>query len=198
VNHTVAKVALVAAALGMSGCSLFRSAPTAEPAQPVQDMRSDDLPAPLTVPGVRTDNASAGMLPPSCTEAEIAELTRRLGSQATLAGTRTFYFSTNSSDLAQAANANLAAHATLLKIVPTLKLQVVGHTDERGTHDYNLSLGERRANAVAKYLLSQGVTADQVIATSMGKEKPAVDGHDEAAWSKNRRVEMDFRNCRGQ
>jgi peptidoglycan-associated lipoprotein len=71
-----------------------------------------------------------------------------------------------------------------------VQLLVEGHCDERGTDEYNLALGERRALAVRRYLVALGVSADRVHTISYGEEKPAVSGSDEAAWSKNRRVEF--------
>jgi peptidoglycan-associated lipoprotein len=66
---------------------------------------------------------------------------------------------------------------------------VEGHTDERGTEEYNLALGERRANSIKQYLLNSGVPASRVDTVSFGESKPAVQGHDEAAWKWNRRAE---------
>jgi len=86
----------------------------------------------------------------------------------------------------------LNAHAQYLKGNTAAKLQLSGHTDERGTREYNLALGERRANAVARYLVGLGVSADQLSVVSYGKEKPAADGSDEESWAKNRRVELDY------
>ncbi|ADM97569.1 MULTISPECIES: peptidoglycan-associated lipoprotein Pal [Dickeya] len=82
----------------------------------------------------------------------------------------------------------LDAHAAFLRSNPSYKVTVEGHADERGTPEYNIALGERRANAVQMYLQGKGVSADQISVVSYGKEKPAVLGHDEAAWSKNRRA----------
>ena len=82
----------------------------------------------------------------------------------------------------------LQAHANFLRSNPSYKVTVEGHADERGTPEYNISLGERRANAVKMYLQGKGVSADQISIVSYGKEKPAVLGHDEAAYSKNRRA----------
>lgn len=65
---------------------------------------------------------------------------------------------------------------------------VQGYCDERGTREYNMALGERRANAVKQYLVSQGVAADRISVISYGKERPAVTGNDEAAWAQNRRA----------
>lgn len=179
-------------AVSLAGCSLFRSAPV----DPSADMRADSLPAPLVVAPVRSDSDDAtAAATRSCSETEMAFALQALPDArlAVQIAERTYYFATNADSLSDADS--LAAHAALLKARPMLRLLVAGHTDERGTHDYNLALGERRANAVAKFLISQGVGEGQITATSLGKEKPAVDGHDEAAWAKNRRVELDYRNC---
>ncbi|MDC9591097.1 MULTISPECIES: peptidoglycan-associated lipoprotein Pal [Xenorhabdus] len=82
----------------------------------------------------------------------------------------------------------LDAHAAFLRTNPSVKVTIEGHADERGTPEYNIALGERRANAVKMYLQGKGVSADQLAIVSYGKEKPAVLGHDEAAYSKNRRA----------
>jgi peptidoglycan-associated lipoprotein len=81
----------------------------------------------------------------------------------------------------------LKANATLLMKSSTAKIQVEGHCDERGTEEYNLALGERRANSARLYLLSLGIAADRVSTISYGEERPLDPGHDEEAWSKNRR-----------
>jgi peptidoglycan-associated lipoprotein len=73
---------------------------------------------------------------------------------------------------------------------PTLKLKLEGNTDNRGTHEYNIGLGERRAQSVRRALMLQGVAESQLSTTSFGAERPAVEGDDEAAWAQNRRVEL--------
>lgn len=73
---------------------------------------------------------------------------------------------------------------------PKAQLRLEGHTDERGTRDYNVSLGERRANAVRKILLASGAAAKQIAVVSFGEERPVNPDHDEAAWAQNRRVEI--------
>jgi peptidoglycan-associated lipoprotein len=72
----------------------------------------------------------------------------------------------------------------------SLKLKLEGNTDNRGTHEYNIGLGERRAQAVRRALMLQGVAESQLSTTSFGAERPAVEGDDESAWSQNRRVEL--------
>ncbi|QIG06792.1 peptidoglycan-associated lipoprotein Pal [Proteus sp. ZN5] len=86
----------------------------------------------------------------------------------------------------------LDAHAAFLRANPSVRITVEGHADERGTPEYNIALGERRANAVKMYLQGKGVSADQLSIVSYGKEKPAVLGHDEAAYAKNRRAVLDY------
>jgi peptidoglycan-associated lipoprotein len=81
----------------------------------------------------------------------------------------------------------LKENAALLMKYPKVKIQVEGHCDERGTNEYNLALGERRANAAKRYLISVGITADRISTISYGEEKPLDAGHNEEAWSKNRR-----------
>jgi peptidoglycan-associated lipoprotein len=81
----------------------------------------------------------------------------------------------------------LKENAALLMNYSKVKIQVEGHCDERGTSEYNLALGERRANAAKKYLLSLGISADRISSISYGEEKPLDAGHNEEAWSKNRR-----------
>lgn len=82
----------------------------------------------------------------------------------------------------------LDGHAVFLRSNPSFKVTVEGHADERGTPEYNIALGERRASAVKMYLQGKGVSSDQIAIVSYGKEKPAVLGHDESAFSKNRRA----------
>jgi peptidoglycan-associated lipoprotein len=82
----------------------------------------------------------------------------------------------------------LKGNATLLTKYPKVKIQVEGHCDERGTVEYNLALGERRANSAKKYLISLGIAADRISAISYGKERPLDPGHNEEAWAKNRRA----------
>ena len=81
----------------------------------------------------------------------------------------------------------LKGNAALLMKHPTVKIQIEGHCDERGTNEYNLALGERRANSAKKYLISLGMRADQISTISYGEEKPLDPGHNEEAWRKNRR-----------
>ena len=99
----------------------------------------------------------------------------------------TIYFDFDSFVLTAPSRATLSKNAEALLKNNSLKVQIEGNCDERGSDEYNLALGEKRANAAMKYLVTLGVPADRLSVISYGKEKPADQGHDEAAWAKNRR-----------
>jgi peptidoglycan-associated lipoprotein len=84
----------------------------------------------------------------------------------------------------------LRENAAFLKKNPKMKIQIEGHCDERGTVEYNLALGERRANNTKRYLVSLGITSDRISTISFGKERPLDPGHNEEAWAKNRRAHI--------
>jgi len=84
----------------------------------------------------------------------------------------------------------LRENAAFLKKNPKMKIQIEGHCDERGTVEYNLALGERRANSTKRYLVSLGITSDRISTISFGKERPLDPGHNEEAWAKNRRAHI--------
>ncbi|MCJ9427610.1 peptidoglycan-associated lipoprotein Pal [Kordiimonas sp. A6E486] len=103
------------------------------------------------------------------------------------AGTDRVFFQYDSSELTAHAQDTLRKQADWLKHYPQIKVQVQGHCDERGTREYNLALGERRATAVKNYLVALGVPASRLSTISYGKERPAVVGNGEQFWSQNRR-----------
>ena len=98
------------------------------------------------------------------------------------------FYELDSADLSPGAQATLQENAGVLKKYGTWQITIEGHCDERGTAEYNLALGERRANAARDYLVSLGVGANRVRTVSYGKEFPFDPGHQEGAWSKNRRA----------
>jgi len=105
---------------------------------------------------------------------------------------RVIYFAFDSNTVPAAAFETLRAHATYLKNNANAKIRLEGHADERGTKEYNLALGERRANAVQRFLIVNGASRGQIETVSYGEEKPAVRGSTESAWAQNRRVELVF------
>lgn len=104
--------------------------------------------------------------------------------------TTVFYFEFDRSELSAEAREALIHHANRLNENSSLRYRLEGHTDERGTREYNMALGERRAQAVERYLLVQGVSPNQLEVISFGEERPAVMGTTEAAYARNRRVEI--------
>ena len=98
------------------------------------------------------------------------------------------FFAYDSSELSPDAQRVLQRQATFLRGAPATSLTIEGHADERGTREYNLALGDRRANAVRDFLVARGVPADHLRTFSYGKERPQVAGHDEATWAQNRRA----------
>lgn len=110
-----------------------------------------------------------------------------LQEQIAQAGDRVF-FDFDKSDLRADARRTIEQWAAILKQNPNANVLIEGHCDERGTREYNLGLGERRANATRNYLVSQGIEARRVASVSYGKERPAVSESNERAWSQNRRA----------
>lgn len=102
---------------------------------------------------------------------------------------RVFYFDFDSTVLKPEARAALTAHAERMKNT-TNRIRLEGHADERGSREYNMALGERRANAVADFLVLQGIPRSRIETVSYGEERPARMGSNETAWSMNRRVEL--------
>lgn len=134
-------------------------------------------PAPQTA-AVPTPSSTATALPPH------RDPTHPLSRE------RIVYFAYDSDVIDAAGRAVIERHARYLTSSPTLSIKVEGHADERGSSEYNLALGQRRAEAVRRALALMGVADGRVEATSWGKERPADTGHDEAAWQRNRRVEI--------
>jgi peptidoglycan-associated lipoprotein len=130
--------------------------------------------------GANNPNAAGG----GGAEDEIA------GPQAGLLATRVIYFDFDSAEIKGQGTDVVAVHAKYLASHGSARVRLEGHTDERGSREYNIGLGERRAQSVRRALLLQGAADAQISTVSYGEERPAVPGHDEAAWAKNRRVEI--------
>lgn len=128
----------------------------------------------LGTPGAGVENVSP----------EVLKLRRQLAEEA---GDRVF-FDYDSSAISAEGQKTLTEIAKFIKDSSKVEsVNVEGHCDERGTREYNLALGERRAVAVKKFLIGAGVDASLITTISYGKERPAVEGHDEESWTKNRR-----------
>ena len=137
----------------------------------------------------QTDSAGAQGAGASTNGASLAD-EEVAGPQDGLLNRRTIYFDFDSAEIRGDATDIVAAHAKYLSSHGPARVRLEGNTDERGSREYNIGLGERRAQAVARALRLQGVANVQISTVSYGEERPAVPGHDEAAWAKDRRVEI--------
>jgi peptidoglycan-associated lipoprotein len=155
-------------------------------------------PAPSTAPtesnaGAQSEGANAGNAAGGAGNQD-----ETAGPQAGLLATRVVYFDFDSAVIQGAGVDVVAAHAKYLAANPQARVRLEGNTDERGSREYNIGLGDRRAQSVRRALLLQGVTEGQLTIVSYGEERPADPGHDEAAWAKNRRVEIVYLTPSGQ
>jgi len=119
-----------------------------------------------------------------------ATLTPQQQALADLKEKSVIFFDYDSSEIRAEYVPVVAAHASYLVKYPTARVRLEGHTDERGSREYNIGLGERRAQTVRRALLVQGVAEAQIATVSYGEERPSVEGSDERAYAQNRRVEL--------
>jgi len=162
-----------------------QAAPPAASELPRSTQRDEAKPAPLeTVPMAETPTAD--------TSAVKQESPQQAGMQAAdlQSGLQKIYFNFDSADLSAESRSALSKNAEMLAKEPSLKVSIEGNCDERGSDDYNMALGERRAQAARNYLVNLGVQPERLSVISYGEEKPVDQGHDEAAWAKNRRDEF--------
>lgn len=167
-------VLIVALPLAFGACK--KKKPVVAPEAPVQT-------APTTTPAPALTPAPERPAPTGKTAAEITAEVRALILE-------TVYFEYDSDAIRADAQASLEKKVPLLAANPAVKLQIAGHCDNRGTDEYNLALGRRRAEMVKRFLTDRGIDASRIETISFGAERPAVQGEGEDAWSKNRRDEF--------
>lgn len=149
---------------------------------------------PVTDGAMTSQGAGAGAGSTSQSGVSGVDLTGAAADKAGPQGvSRIVYFDFDSYTVRADAQPQIEAHARFIKARPGAKVQLEGHTDERGGREYNLALGQKRAEAVRRALGLMGVNDAQMEAVSYGKEKPAAEGHGEAAYAQNRRVEISYR-----
>lgn len=171
---------VLATALVMTGCA------SRKPAAPVSAANTPSTATTVSTEGLSED---AALNAKNLTGASAKGVTA--ANRAFLAK-RVVHFDYDSSDLSTEDYQTLQAHAQFLIANANSRVALTGHTDERGTREYNMALGERRAKAVQSYLITNGVNPQQLEAVSYGKEMPINPGHNEAAWKENRRVEINY------
>jgi peptidoglycan-associated lipoprotein len=141
-------------------------------------------PPPVNAPAAATMAAPAA----ATTEAPAPAQISPLDDPNSVLAQRVIYFDFDKSNIRSEFLDTLTAHAKYLIANPEQKVRIEGYTDERGTVEYNIALGDRRAQAVRRFLLFQGVAPDQLTTVSYGEAHPADSGHNEDAWAKNRRA----------
>jgi peptidoglycan-associated lipoprotein len=178
-------VVIVSVLLTLAGSACSRRRPPATPAPtPTFETPAAVTPSPPPAPPQRVDDAQP--IAPSLGEDSIGN--KSLDDLNRDSPLRPAFFGLDSFDLDDEGRAIVTANAAVLKKYSTWVISVEGHCDERGTPEYNLALGERRAMSVKTYLVSLGISPDRVRTVSYGKEFPFDAGHSEDAWSKNRRA----------
>jgi len=181
-NRTQMFTAL-AAALVIGGCATSgndsASSTTAGTAgSPSSSATSKAAPAPAPAPSSQLSSGRTG-----------STSSARMGQP----GARSVYYEFDKSDLDAEDRRLVEQHARYLRANPNTKVRIEGNADERGSSEYNLALGQRRAEGVMKALRAGGVQDDRLEAVSYGKEKPKADGHDEKSWAENRRSDINYR-----
>ncbi|MCC7272413.1 MAG: peptidoglycan-associated lipoprotein Pal [Alphaproteobacteria bacterium] len=166
-------LSLLAAVLLVAACES-----TPETASPDTSASSSTTTSDTTGVGGRTGVQSQGM--GDVTPGSQRDLEVNVGDR--------IFFDTDRSDLNPEARETVGRQAEWLRRYPNVRVTIEGHADERGTREYNLALGERRAVAVRNYLVALGIPANRVGTISYGKERPAVVGSNESAWAQNRRA----------
>lgn len=134
----------------------------------------------------------SGVSEEAMTEAERAQKSMEQAKEKAMQAASTIYFDFDSAEIQRASRSILEAHAAYLAEDTDASVVLEGHTDERGSREYNMALGERRAESVARFLRVNDVSADQIETVSYGEEQPAVDESNEQAWAENRRVEINY------
>jgi peptidoglycan-associated lipoprotein len=170
---------LFSAAALLSACS---STPVAAP------------PASLNGTSATSTGDAAGKAPNSTAASSVAAVTlpAHLDSKSDLSTQRSVYFDFDDFSIKQDYAALIERHGKYLVSNPALAIKLEGHADERGGSEYNLALGQKRADAAQRALKMYGVKDAQVESVSWGKEKPKAMGHDEAAWTQNRRADLQY------
>jgi len=178
-------VVLVAVAVLAGACARRQPAPVVQPAPPPQ---ASAVPPAVTTPPPPPTRVDDALPVPAAPLAEDSIANRTLDELNRDSPFQPAFFQLDSSDLDDAARRVVTANAEMLKRYPTWEVTIEGHCDERGSAEYNLALGERRAVAVRTFLVSLGIAADRMRVVSYGKEFPFDPGNDDAAHAKNRRA----------
>ena len=173
----VVRLGLVVATAAMFGCAT--------------DSNQSNTSGASAQPAARTAASSAPA--PAPHSAQDITIGSGSGSTRTAPMMRSVYYAYDQSDITPESRKVIEANAEYLRQHPKVKVVVEGNADERGSAEYNVALGQRRADGVSKIMTLLGINSDRIESVSLGKEKPKVIGHDESAWSQNRRSDIVFK-----
>lgn len=187
VSFYVVSVFLVAVFM-TAGCAKQEVVKKDEGVAPAPVARQVDPSKTNVTPAKQAASTASTQITPSSAPAQQAQ--KALSNGQLQSALDKIYFDFDSSSLSESARNTLTKNAAILMKESSAKIRIEGNCDERGSAEYNLALGERRAKAAQQYFITLGVKPDRLSTISYGKEKPAVDGSDEAAWAKNRRDEF--------
>lgn len=196
--RTLFAAAAIVSMLGITGCAGKKSQTSIDSTgASAAAGQSTNAASSTTAPPAPSSERTSGIADSAITDATVrpdAPPTDRSAADATGAGAanplKTVYFGFDAYILTAEARETLSGNAQYLESDRLARVTIEGHADVRGSDDYNLALAEKRAVAVKRYLQSLGINEERMEAVSFGEDKPAVDGDDEAAWSKNRRVDF--------
>lgn len=166
----------------LGGCSTTGDTEQAAETAPATTIAADD--GAMTAPGMRPEAAEAQPME----AAKVEPVVDPLNDPNSVLAQRTVYFDYDSSALPDDSMNMIKAHAEYLANMPDMVFTLEGHADERGTREYNIALGERRADAVRRILMANGVSSAQINVVSYGEERPVKRGHDESSYRYNRRA----------
>lgn len=169
----VLALAIAVSVTGLIGCATPKQPPVQQPA-PQVTKPPEPKPAPAPAP-------------------RIQEPPKRVEEKVTVPADLRFdtvYFDFDKSDIRSDQRSSLNRNAELLSRYQTVRIQIEGHCDERGTDAYNIALGDRRAESARRYLIDYGISSSRITTVSYGESRPVDSGHNETAWSKNRRCEF--------
>lgn len=176
----IAATMVVAIVTVLAGCST-------QPTAPVDDKSTTGTPAAGTTPGTTTSGTTTSGV--SGTQAGTSGM-NPLRDPNNILSKRSIYFEFDSFVVEDKYKAQIEAHTRYLAGNKSAKVTLQGHTDERGSREYNIALGQKRADAVKRVMTLMGVQEVVIETVSYGKEKPKREGHDEASWAENRRVDI--------
>lgn len=173
-----------------SGCAKQEVVKKDEGIAPTQAVKQDDSKKPAATASTQSNTAPAVTTKAPDQPLPVQQTQKSSTTEQLQSALDKIYFDFDSANISESARDTLSKNAAEIMKDRSVKIRIEGNCDERGSTEYNLALGERRAKAARKYLVTMGVKPERLSVISYGEEKPAVQGSDESAWAKNRRDEF--------